>query len=508
LREFVLQGGQLLVAAGADFNPAAWQATAWNKGAGILPLPLSGEVVGSLPSEASGDLQPFFLDFASLKANRLFQIENEDPEYLADLYRSPDIFFFKAVQTQASTELIDSVAVDELRRIGEEREFVAAAAQRAAALAEGLLSESDRALASEDRDKLKEFRPHWLAYRQEFDDARPLAELANELRPAVHATYTNGLPFIAERQIGHGRVVFVSTGVTYDSAGRFWSTLTNTNAKIVYDRLMWRMIHDTLPKRDWPTQEEIALSVPGELRGSRVVLTRPDGEEKELRVDALGDFRTGVRVPDAVQRGIYTLTAYPKQELGVAASSAQEEPMTIPLSVAGPAEESETLSISRDEFQSLLAEGEAGLAAKVHWVGPGEEILLEGAGRSGQNFWWKALVIAVLVLLFFEILMLAAGSQSHDPSKGTEPLQAVPVDGRAQGRAPSTAVAAAPARAGFKGFAVVMLFVIVGVAVASLAEGGKTNWIWLGAGVGGGLGVLIAQALGWWPTKGNRRSRR
>lgn len=505
LREFVLQGGQLLIAAGADFSPAAWQQAAWNQGAGILPLPLSGEVVGSLPSEASGDLEPFFLDFASLKDNRLFQIENEDPAYLADLYRSPDIFFFKAVETQAAPELFESIASDELKRIGEEREFVAAAAERAAAQAEGRLTETDRALVAVDREQLDALRPRWLAYRQEFDDSRPLAELVNELRPAVHAAFTNGLPFIAERKLGQGRVVFVSTGVTYDSAGRFWSTLTNTNAKVIYDRLMWRMIHDTLPKRDWPTQEEIALDVPGELRGSRVVLTRPDGEEKELRVDALGDFRSGVRVPDAVQRGVYTLTAYPKPELAAVAaeSAATEEPVTIPLAVAGPAAESDPLPLTREEFQALLAESETGLATKVHWVGPGEEILLEGAGRSGQNFWWKALLIAVLVLLFVEILVLAAGSIGRDANvAGVDGAGSPSSPGRAERFGSSRAVAAAaPARAGFKGFAVVMLLMIVGVAVSSIAESGKTNWIWLGAGVGAGLGVFIAQALGWWPKK-------
>ena len=45
LREFVTQGGQLLIAAGGDFDPAAWTRSAWLDGAGILPAPLRGATV-------------------------------------------------------------------------------------------------------------------------------------------------------------------------------------------------------------------------------------------------------------------------------------------------------------------------------------------------------------------------------------------------------------------------------------------------------------------------------
>ncbi len=37
LRDFVRQGGQLLIVAGADFDPAAWTRAAWLDGAGLLP---------------------------------------------------------------------------------------------------------------------------------------------------------------------------------------------------------------------------------------------------------------------------------------------------------------------------------------------------------------------------------------------------------------------------------------------------------------------------------------
>src|SRR5262249_49984908 len=44
LREYVLQGGPLMILAGGGFDPVAWQA-AWNKGDGILPAPMSPQSV-------------------------------------------------------------------------------------------------------------------------------------------------------------------------------------------------------------------------------------------------------------------------------------------------------------------------------------------------------------------------------------------------------------------------------------------------------------------------------
>ncbi len=73
LREYVLQGGQLLLAAGGTFEPSAWQQTAWQEGAGILPLPLEAETIGQLPADAPDQLHPFFLDFDSLAQHQYFK---------------------------------------------------------------------------------------------------------------------------------------------------------------------------------------------------------------------------------------------------------------------------------------------------------------------------------------------------------------------------------------------------------------------------------------------------
>src|SRR4051812_25390983 len=68
LREYVQQGGQLLIAAGAEFDPSAWNDAAWNDGKGVLPLPLAAKPIGQTPEEAGDSLQPFFLSFESLAA--------------------------------------------------------------------------------------------------------------------------------------------------------------------------------------------------------------------------------------------------------------------------------------------------------------------------------------------------------------------------------------------------------------------------------------------------------
>ena len=46
LREYVEQGGQLVIAAGGEFDPVAWQKRGLARGRGILPAPLEPDFVG------------------------------------------------------------------------------------------------------------------------------------------------------------------------------------------------------------------------------------------------------------------------------------------------------------------------------------------------------------------------------------------------------------------------------------------------------------------------------
>jgi hypothetical protein len=112
LREFVQQGGQLLIAAGgrfapgsnSGFDPMLWTSRAWLDGAGILPAPLLPELLGELPEQAGDSVRPFRLAFDSLAADGYFHLAGVDEPDLRGLYAEP--IFFQAVRADLSAERI------------------------------------------------------------------------------------------------------------------------------------------------------------------------------------------------------------------------------------------------------------------------------------------------------------------------------------------------------------------------------------------------------------------
>ncbi|HUG69525.1 MAG TPA: VWA domain-containing protein [Pirellulaceae bacterium] len=103
LREFVEDGGQLLIAAGGAFSAPRWQAHAWLDGNGILPAPLTGRTIGATPGETQGELSPRLLSFESLRHSPWLRLPGVADEILRDLYNEP--LFFKAVEIDASQDL-------------------------------------------------------------------------------------------------------------------------------------------------------------------------------------------------------------------------------------------------------------------------------------------------------------------------------------------------------------------------------------------------------------------
>src|SRR5690606_27340167 len=89
LRDYVKQGGQLVIGAGGDFSPQAWTELAWLDGGGILPVPLHDQPVGDLPEDAVGQLEPLFLSFESLATHHYFQLGDTSEQQLRDLYSDP-----------------------------------------------------------------------------------------------------------------------------------------------------------------------------------------------------------------------------------------------------------------------------------------------------------------------------------------------------------------------------------------------------------------------------------
>ncbi len=411
LREYVWQGGQLLIAAGAGFDSLGWSTTGFADGAGVLPLPLEAASVGQTPAESSGKLAPFFLDFRSMQ-NDYFMIENEDRAALESLYASP--LFFKAVRADDRDETVNRLVAQEVSRLTEQQAFLQAELARSKREAQGLLTAEEAAQRQADRQRLSRMNPQWLLWSDEgLDDSlnegrseaasaakarsqpghdalggarqaeeRLPEEVAENQRPRVRARFTNGAPFLIERRIGRGRVLLVTTGVFAGADGSGWNTLPHTDAMVMFDRTLRSMINRTLPRRNYEPVEEISLPIASNMRRGRFQLTRPDGVEDLLPVDALGGDRYAVTLRNVTRRGEYVVTA--RRPESAANEQIDTKLWEAALAVNGPAEESQPEFLDAKTFAERVAATGANVAKKVRWVGPGEEIHLEGADRGAK----------------------------------------------------------------------------------------------------------------------------
>ena len=404
LRDFVRQGGQLVLAAGGAFDAAAWTSSAWLDGGGILPAPLKGEPLGQLPSEATTDLTAFQLSFESM-THDYFLIENEARQALADLYGVP--VFFKAVAADLSEETIKELLAAETRRITDERQaladFKAQLAQALAAETSGSMSEADRLAREQAERRLAELEPSWLLWNEQeplADEELPPAEAALRTRPQLLASYTNKAPFMIQRRMGRGQVVFISTGVySNSSAGSTgWNNLVTTDAVLLFDRVFRSMLQRTLSRRTLDSVERVTVPVPPGDRRDRFSLARPGGGLEPMTVDALGADLYGVTVRNIAERGHYRLTAYRPESAEVEGPDSKH--WEVALAVNGPPAESELAAIDEATLRDRLGEG------NYRWVPAGGTISLEGAQVQGQDL-WRWFMLALLVCLLLELAVLA-----------------------------------------------------------------------------------------------------
>lgn len=385
LRAYVEQGGQLVIAAGGQFDPAAWNAEAWLEGAGILPAPLAPECVGVRPDDTSDTLRPFFLETASL-VHDYFQLEGASRDELADLYRWP--LFFKTVEADLREETLAALLAAETTRIEARR-----AANPTAAPSGGAPG----------------LRLRYVTPSSEADDAslKP-GELAGRTRPRALAMFTNRLPYLVERQIGRGHVLFVASGVRPE-----WNTLSRTHAMLIFDRIFRAMLQRTLPQRNFATVEQVPLPIEPQDRQSHLVLKRPDRADEPLTVDALGGDRYGVTVRNLSQRGVYRVTARRGDAPaagGVPASAAADARLwEVLLAANGPQRESELRALDRAALDARLR------GAVYRWVARDEPIRLEGAGVTGEGL-WKWVMGSVLLCLCIELGVLAWPSMARRPA--------------------------------------------------------------------------------------------
>lgn len=415
LRDYVKQGGQLLLAAGADFDPKAWTESAWQQGAGILPMPLADEPLGETPEAAGNDLRPFFLSFESFSGEDYFLPPNTSENELRDLYS--EAFFFKAVAPVWDEETRLAWEEAERKRLTDELTFLAEAAERREVFdskeAKGELTAVERQQRSDDDARVREIRPQWLTWANSSahtfdtipadpaDRERLVTQRLTQTTPRVLARYSSeqGLGFLVQRKIGDGNVMFVSTGLLSS-----WNTLPKTNVMFLFDRILRSMTQSTLPRRNYAAIDALTLPLPSQDHDVAVVLERPMLVSPEpLDVGYIGKEQRGVTVHDLYQRGVYRVAAYrtvPASTDPQASAAPEKAVWEIPLAVNGDSDESQLAPLTREKFDEVSA------GSQLRWIGAGEEISLAGTAISGQTAWWW-LVLAVLVVLLVEMLILA-----------------------------------------------------------------------------------------------------
>jgi hypothetical protein len=440
LRDYVRQGGQLVIAAGAEFDPGAWTEQAWLDGAGILPLPLESRPLGRTPDEAGSAFKVFSLAVTpgDVPNNPDMQLPYADPQEIADSLREPS--FFKAVVPIETTQTIDKLLAVEEKRIERERQQLADIDAQIQALSEkelrGRLDAADRAALEQAQRKRDEIVPTWLLFaaaRESSPAERTAAELAARSKPKVELRYDNHTPFLVEREIGRGRVLFFTTGFLSS-----WNDFPGKNAFWLMDRILRGRIEATLPERNVGTASKpVIVPIAAAERDESLYLIRPSGKEELLDVERIGREEFGVAVSDLAQRGLYRVAMRKPEGVGVPSSggkgsvpaSAGRAPASVGrppkggtptgaktrreelIAANGPADESHLTPIDEaGAITKLKGQGQA--TTHFRWVGRGEPISLTGAEVWGQDSWWW-LALAVLSCLIIELAILAWPSMAR-----------------------------------------------------------------------------------------------
>ncbi len=382
LREYVEQGGQLLIATGGRFDPASWQATAWRDGDGILPLPLDTRWEGVTLDEDPLRVAPFQLDERSL-THDLFQFE--DQLNTADANELTGVLFFKTAVVQDTLDAWQGWKQREDERRAKKNEP-----------------------AKVDPSAPPTVPPtSWLAWRDELNGSQSTrskpAENDTSWYPEVLARFTNGLPFAAQRSIGQGRVVFMASGVQPN-----WNTLMTGYGAVLFDRIVRESIDRTLPRRNLAPTELVQLPIAARDRALRLTLSTPDRRELPLWVDATGESSYAIAVRHLDHRGIYRLRAYRDAE-----PMRENTPAwTLPLAIQGPASESELRYLNEGTFAQRFAQSESS------WHEADDPLQWSTGGARGHN-WWRVLLALTMLGLIGEFGLVNMAGRP-EPAKISE----------------------------------------------------------------------------------------
>jgi hypothetical protein len=423
LQEYVEQGGNLVLAAGGDFDPAAWTREAWLDGNGILPVPLEPTAVGQLPSEAGSDLKPLLLDFDSL-VHQYFWPEGASEQEVRDSL-GPQCLFFKAMAARTDDQVLDQAANAAAEHVRQQQAGVGDLDHKIAALDQEAggrgVDAARRAEFQQQRTELERQRavvqPNWLLWRSDREDpagdaaggegaSNSAERAARRARPVVLGRFQdNRLPFMVARRWGRGQVLLLTVGVSPEWTNMLTLPATQGGPAWVFDHVFRSLLGDTLPRRSLETEERLVLSVPAAQHNDRIALVDPDGQEQPLTVDALGGDRYGVKLADWTRRGMYRITAVTPQESG--SEAAPRKRWEIPLAVNGPADESDFAPLGENEVRRR------GNQPGFLDVTQTSAVTLEAAPNKDL---WQWALLAALVCLLLELAMLAWTSLPQERS--------------------------------------------------------------------------------------------
>jgi hypothetical protein len=428
LKQYVEQGGNLLLAAGGKFDPAAWTQAAWQGGLGILPAPLAPACLGYARDDrrwATSKTPPLSLKFESLAAH-YFRPEGVGDDYLREAL-GPPTYFHKIVAAQCDGAIDESVVAAAAEYFAGKRDKLAAIDAQLASLPASIevgaaganpsagLPGSQQKVADlrEEREKIE---ATWLTWKS-IDgapgtpgrggaDRLPVRDLAQRARPEVLARYNNDLPMLVRRRWGRGQVLLLTT-----SLSREWTTLHDLpQSAWLMDRIARCLLAETLTAWNVSSEKGLVLPVAAGDRGARFTLVDPQGKAQPLNVDALGGDSYGIGLNDLTQRGIYHVRAEPPKGYPAAQGAPGGEPAgasgplpaaansllwDIPVAVNGPADESRLVPIVKGPTSEGFPEkGIVGLSA------PSAAPLQLGGADV-----WKWLIGLMLFLLLAEFLL-------------------------------------------------------------------------------------------------------
>ena len=400
LREYVEQGGQLFLAAGAEFDPRSWNNFAWLDGQGILPAPLRDQPVGRVPptgATISGDYPVFALETSSIRSEVLNpQISPNDQR---DLLAAP--FFFKAVSVDVSG--VEEFLKEERKRIEDRvtfaRQHEANERQWTQLERDGKLTAEQAAQRDAARKKYSQMFPDWLSWSHALPPGHggeTIDEIVNRTRPRVLGNFDNGEVFAIRRDIGRGRVFMLTTG-----AFPQWNNISEEPGTVLLmEHVLLTMLKRSLPQRTFEAVNVIDVPIDPRDQAARFEVLAPGASGPvSVRVDPLSENTYGVQLRSLGARGVYEL-----KRLGSATEDAGvAREWTMLLAVNGPGDESELATYEQAEFMEALD------MPRVRWLPLSQPISLEGEVYIGTNL-WKMLMWGVIGCLIIEMLFLAVPS--------------------------------------------------------------------------------------------------